>query len=495
MDAEVLATVEKPVLDEAAFQQLLAAAYVLQQQMDDPRMALQPARPTWSARPSSEDALAVIAETQERLRSGSWDIGLAANLVGERLQRITRAEGVAIAVERAGMLEYVCAIGSASGLAGVSIPMPADLSVAWAGREAQQKTSVSAVGQSRGEQNDIALPLTRDGKLAGIVEVRFPGGGAIQDSQRRCCQLMAGLMTEAMARTAQAEWEQALATERSTLLEELERIIPEMGEPTGAPLEGAKPPALTEAPSQSPASAKPETPLAGAKAQGLRDRAASPAKLRHAEGKGKRRVKASEQPAIEPAAEDQNVPSGAAETEALAVQEFPPVSLSSTEAPELGGENQAISAMPVAAPQAEAWNPWVSAARTRRWLEALEANGPARRWLGLHRSDLYLAVAIVILAFSIGLLVHNPQAVAQSKNPQPKLSLFEKILVALDLAEPPANPVYAGNPNTMVWVDVHTALYYCPGAELYGKTEGGKLTMQRDAQIDQFQPAERRACN
>lgn len=486
---------EKPVLDEGAFQHLLAAAYVIQQQMDDLRMAPQTARQTWSARPSSEDALAVIAETQERLRSGTWDIGLAANLVGERLQRITRAEGVAIAVERAGMLEYVCAIGSTSGLAGVSIPVPADLGVAWAGREDRQETSASAVGHSGREQNDIALPLTHDGKLAGIVEVRFPGG-AIQDSERRCCQLMAGLMTEAMARTAQAEWERALATERSTLLEELERIIPEMGGPTEAPSHGTKPPALTEAPIQSPASAGHETSFEGAKAQGLREGPASPAKPRHAQGKAKRRVKASEQPAMEHAAEDQNVPSVAAETEALAVQEFQTSSLSSTGTAELEGENQAISVAPVAAPQAEAWNPWISSVRARQWLEALEANGPARRWLGVHRSDLYLAVAIVILAFSIGLLVHNPQpAVAQSKNPQPSLSLFEKILVALDLAEPPANMVYAGNPNTMVWVDVHTALYYCPGAELYGKTDGGKLTTQRDAQIDQFQPAERRSCN
>jgi hypothetical protein len=41
---------------------------------------------------------------------------------------------------------------------------------------------------------------------------------------------------------------------------------------------------------------------------------------------------------------------------------------------------------------------------------------------------------------------------------------------------------------------VHTALYYCPGADLYGKTPNGKLTSQRDAQLDQFEPALRKTC-
>jgi hypothetical protein len=44
-----------------------------------------------------------------------------------------------------------------------------------------------------------------------------------------------------------------------------------------------------------------------------------------------------------------------------------------------------------------------------------------------------------------------------------------------------------------VWVDVHTA-FYCSGSDWYGKTPGGKFTLQRDAQIDQFKPAERASC-
>jgi hypothetical protein len=67
-------------------------------------------------------------------------------------------------------------------------------------------------------------------------------------------------------------------------------------------------------------------------------------------------------------------------------------------------------------------------------------------------------------------------------------------MVNLGLAEPPPAPVNMGNPNAQVWVDVHTALYYCSDSEPYGKTADGKFTSQKDAQQDQFEPANRKAC-
>jgi hypothetical protein len=75
------------------------------------------------------------------------------------------------------------------------------------------------------------------------------------------------------------------------------------------------------------------------------------------------------------------------------------------------------------------------------------------------------------------------------------LSAFDKFLISLGVAEAPDAPEYKGNPEAQVWVDLHTALYYCPGSDLYGKTPKGKLTSQRDAQLDQFEPAFRKACD
>jgi hypothetical protein len=93
----------------------------------------------------------------------------------------------------------------------------------------------------------------------------------------------------------------------------------------------------------------------------------------------------------------------------------------------------------------------------------------------------------------------NPasSASAHHKAPAPDddLSFFDRMLVSLGLADPPSTPEYKGNPDTKVWVDLHTALYYCPGADLYGKTAKGKFATQKDAQLDQFEPASRKTCD
>ena len=90
---------------------------------------------------------------------------------------------------------------------------------------------------------------------------------------------------------------------------------------------------------------------------------------------------------------------------------------------------------------------------------------------------------------------HSPTGNGQQQAPpQPSLTLFEKFLVSVGLAEAPPAPSYLGNPDTQVWVDVHTALYHCPGSDLYGKTADGRFTSQRDAQQDQFEPANRKVC-
>ena len=107
----------------------------------------------------------------------------------------------------------------------------------------------------------------------------------------------------------------------------------------------------------------------------------------------------------------------------------------------------------------------------------------------LHRADFYLGIAVLVAVFA--LLLPTPAA------PQrPRLAPWQRVLVTLGIAEAPDPQVhYRGDPSIQVWVDPHTALYYCPGDEPYGKTSDGRLTSQRDAQSDQFEPASRAACN
>ena len=151
---------------------------------------------------------------------------------------------------------------------------------------------------------------------------------------------------------------------------------------------------------------------------------------------------------------------------------------------------------------------WSSAASAREFLEQLASGkrpGGLVRFWNTRRGDIYLAVAVILVACVIRWGIWSNHSVSATATPnaaasQPKsspdagLSLFDRMLIQLGLAEPPQATEDKGNPSLQVWVDLHTALYYCPGADLYGKTAKGKVTSQRDAQLDQFQPAYRKAC-
>jgi hypothetical protein len=151
---------------------------------------------------------------------------------------------------------------------------------------------------------------------------------------------------------------------------------------------------------------------------------------------------------------------------------------------------------------------WSSAANARNFLEQLAPTKPAgalaRTW-NARRGDIYLGIAVILVACVIRWGIWSshsvnatgkPSAAADHRKPAPDadLSPFDRMLINLGLAEAPPAPENKGNPDTRVWVDLHTALYYCPGADLYGKTPKGEFTTQRDAQLDQFEPAYRKAC-
>jgi DNA-binding NarL/FixJ family response regulator len=106
-----------------------------------------------------------------------------------------------------------------------------------------------------------------------------------------------------------------------------------------------------------------------------------------------------------------------------------------------------------------------------------------------HSRGKYLAIAlIVVVATAIGWFAFN-------RNPGQGLSVVDKLFMSLGLKTPTPPPISGGDPDTKVWIDLHTALYYCPGEELYGKTPGGRFTRQRDARLEHFEPARREACD
>jgi uncharacterized Zn finger protein (UPF0148 family) len=536
-----------PVLDEATFQQILQAAYVIQQRNDGQRGVPPKIDPA--------NTLGIIAETQELLHSQLYDVQAAANLIAERLRKITHATGVAVAVVAKDQLTYCAATGSCASLAGSSEPIEAKIS------ELLREQDAGCGSPNGVDDNSPAVfPIFREGQNVGLLQLSFPENQPIQEHEIRSCQLLAGLLGETISRAAELEWKQSLAAERATMLEALEQLRPQLerlaAEPAQAsPSEPAAPISTgmvaNFAPDGAlpvPIGAEPE-PTAAAEvpleiAPGFADFVSGTHSISTCKNCGfhfndgemfcgrcgtPRSVEippSIELPAdadLEQSAKEPEVPHDAVAAladmrlgEALepATLQFASDIRASEDSTALAIDHQpaelkiaeeeqgkaemveevATPAEPSPDSSAARPSPWSSATSTRRWLHSLQQADQA--WLARHSGDISLLIAaIVLLLVLYGWNSHPVLNKVHAGTPaQPSLTLFERMLVALGLAEAPAAPVYTGNPNVQVWEDLHTGLYYCGGADLYGKTPGGKVTSQRDAQLDQFEPAARKAC-
>jgi hypothetical protein len=95
-------------------------------------------------------------------------------------------------------------------------------------------------------------------------------------------------------------------------------------------------------------------------------------------------------------------------------------------------------------------------------------------------------LASVVLALAYGAFMAWPRS---ANHP----TWFQSLMVRVGIMEP-RTKVFAGAPETRVWIDVHTQLYYCSGEDLYGKTPDGEFTTQYNAQSDGFLPASNTTC-
>jgi ribosomal protein L40E len=108
--------------------------------------------------------------------------------------------------------------------------------------------------------------------------------------------------------------------------------------------------------------------------------------------------------------------------------------------------------------------------------------------LRFQRADVYLGLSVFVAVFAL--------LWPTATSPQPSsLGPWDRALIMMGIAEAPEPAVHLqGDPGIEVWVDPHSALYYCPGEEQYGKTADGRTSTQREAQMDRFEPAGRSAC-
>ena len=115
------------------------------------------------------------------------------------------------------------------------------------------------------------------------------------------------------------------------------------------------------------------------------------------------------------------------------------------------------------------------------------AQKPQRKRPGRSTPGDVLAALVILAAAIMGTLGVNSEMV---------IHYFPQVAAVLHLSSPaqPAVLPSGANAQVKVWVDLNTGLYYCPGADSYGRTRGGRYLKQADARLGNFEPAGRREC-
>ena len=578
---------EKPIFVEQTLDKLLEAAYVLQEHNRSLRehdLKLRPKRdqveasdrapsppveplrtetPPAPAAPDYSLTLGKIVETQHHIQIRRLGLDEAMALVAQRVMEVGGAVGAAIALVNGQSTRYPAVAGLKGLAAGTIVPTAkaicsACLQTAQVMRcpdVALSTEVVAAECRRRGIQSLIVAPVFHEGEVAGALEIYYSTPHAFTDQDVHTCQLMAGLVTEALVRDEEHTWKKSLATERAAMLDALQKLQPNLAalvEKSGAQKEEAE-----------AAAARPESvpykcrkcghqllekeqfcgecglPRSGDyEPPSMQSKVASLWELQESAKADSDTTSGTDQAAPQAAA-PKPTRSSFEVALARAIEQAPQMVADSEESGDasiersLEAKKSTIDVLEIEreedtidqkAPSVEDKSEaeespahklslpadWSSAAAAREFLEQL-ASGNRRRSLlqfwNARRGDIYLAIALILVACVIRWGVwsnhsitsagaQSPAAAAHKKAaPDADLPWFERMLIKLGLAEAPEPPQDSGDPGVQVWVDQRTALYYCPDADLYGKTPKGRFTTQRAAQLDQFEPAYRKACN
>lgn len=460
--------------------------------------------------------LAQIVDTQHSIQLQQLELEPAIAIIAARAAEIARADGAGIAILEGVNVRYAAATGIMALPVGTEVLMEkalcaASLRVGHVVRCADINVEFLVDLEEcrrRGIQAMIAAPVFVSGNVAGALELYYSASNEFVEQDVHTCQLMAGLVGEALAR------KQGLTLAKSQHNETEAAITgPEkMGEAVLAKNSLATPN------SRQPTSIVGTCHNCGAEIVddeqfcgtcGLPVGATVPALNGNSllTGTGSTPAKTAAERA--PAARDSSNWTRPADFEAFVGPYAPKADEPEFELPgNVEAPENEVDGKPVSADQggtaAEAAN-WSSAAEAREFLEKFAAGHGKNslvRFLKARRGDIYLALALVLVAIVIRWGIWSGHPVNSAANPpaghrQPEsdLPLYDRLLIKFGLAEAPDPPEYRGNPDTQVWVDVQTGLYYCSGADLYGKTPKGKVTSQRTAQMDQYEPAARKPCD
>jgi putative methionine-R-sulfoxide reductase with GAF domain len=495
--------------------------------------------------PSTGDAnygstLGRIIEIQRQIQTEQLNANTAMSLIAEQLTEICGAAGAAIGIVHESTVNYRAVSGIRTPPAGSSVAIEKALCSSCI--RSGQVFSCPDVNpeilidsqecKRRGIGSLVVVPVFHNGGIKGAVELYFSDARAFSSEDIHSCQLMAALVTEVLATketskaashglpagTSSESSEPSSADLRSSVKQPAPEQITNEAEPAVASCYKCGHELLSEEQfcGECGAARGPEL-----LAPNLQSKVASLWHMQEAEKKGT--ISKPPTQASPPESSAARVSNGTdkPETELVGLSKSTidaanphPVTESlgdSAKAFEASSEDSVETSTSAEAPNEEAIRTadWTSALSTKEFFEQIAAGNRQKaliRFWNTRRGDIYLAIAILLVVSVIGWGIRSNRVVkaksaptpaaaaARKQPPAPQVSLFDRMLISVGLAEPPEAPEYKGNPGTQVWEDVRTGLYYCPGSDMYGKTQRGKYTSQRDAQLDRFEPAYRRAC-
>jgi len=254
---------DNPVFDEQTLAKLLEAAYVLQEHKRESQAAQQnvelkpdqpeqnptqvPAGPLVTAETAKNSLntlpLAQIVETQHKIQARHLELERAMSLVAERVVEINRAAGAAIGIVNGKIVRYTAIAGQKTPVAGSEVPLDKALCIpcirtgeVFRCSDVTPKTLLDTEEcRRRGIQSLIAVPVFHNGGAAGGLELYYSEPRAFTEQHVQTCQLMAGLITEALTREAQDSSKKSLVSERTRMLDVLEELEPNVSTLQGKP--------------------------------------------------------------------------------------------------------------------------------------------------------------------------------------------------------------------------------------------------------------------
>lgn len=500
--------------------------------------------------------LAKIVETQHDIQVRQLDLGNALRLVASRVVEITNARGAAVGIVAGNVIRYRAVAGGGAPLTESAYPPNQSLcgsclktgNVFRCGDVSAEGSLDYEACKKRGIGSVIAAPIFHEGKVVGGLELYYPNAKTFTDQDVHTCRLMAGLVTESLVRDEELSWKKSLADERAAMLQALEKLQPNLAALIDKPRQRTEPASAsstTESHSYicrkcghelvrdeqfcgqcgTPRASDYEPPSMQSKLASLwqlqeshkKDAPAEGGAVTPEVGKGLKESSSQQAPLARPIEEnlpeflapidDERTASAEWNPPAVHSENFASAEDDSTPIDEQESPGEELKPTQALVPS-QVSHQWRSASSARALLEKLtptKHRGMLLRLWTTHRGDVYLAIAVILVASVViwGLWSdHSSKAksansapnAAHHKSPDADLSFFDRVLIQLGLAEAPPVPEDKGNPSVQVWVDLQTALYYCAKDDLYGKTPKGKFATQRSAQLDQFEPAYRKAC-